>query len=233
MAVGYPDYTRIARAGNQQLYFTATSIPNNLQLFKGYVGSWPYTIIFCDMGSTTDNIRIEMLYYSDATFTTQVGFRYSIRTGANFSCISYGNISDWMILQAHTKSGASFPVVTFGVYATMGASAQYELDSTDVPLANIRFTVSANSTAEFQILHVHPGNARFIMNSAVTSWQWKLRYFDYGSNAITTIAQSPTLTTATTIAEDLPQIDAPMYIDLVNSTAAAGLFLGTLLSKSP
>lgn len=228
--VGYPDYTRLSRAGQQQLFFTTSNVTNGQKLFQGYVGSWPFTVIFALFQGSTDFIRIEMIYFSDSTFTTQCGFRFAVRTGAQFSAICYGNMSDWLLVQVHTQSTNPMPTFEFGIYATTQYTPNIGMDSMDVPLIFMRSTVAATSTVELLIAHVRPGNARYLINSAATSWQWKLRYYDWNTNTITTCAQSQTFGVPTTVEGDAPMIDAPMYIDLINNDAAARLFLGSLLT---
>lgn len=230
---GYPDYTRYARAGNQQLCgFFNTTFPNNMQVFKGYVGSWPYTCVFMDLGTTADSARFQMIYYSDATFTQIVGFRYSIRQSGQFSSVCYGNMSDWLLIQMTSQAGTAIPIQVFGAYATEGYSPVIAQDSMDVPIFNVHTTIAATTTVETGMTHVHPGPGAMIINSAATSWQWKVRYYDYNSNSIITIAQSPTLAGPGNAQFDCPLLDAPMFLDLVNNDAAGKGFIACLLMEN-
>lgn len=225
---GYPDYTRIVRAGNQNLFVAGATLANGANIYRGYVGSWPYTIIFCDMATTTDFMRIRMQYYTDNTFTTLLGFRYSIRGSANFSCLSYGNMSDYLSVFIDTKSGNPIPVQTFGIYATMGTSEQIMLDSNDVPLLFFSGTVAASTLQQVPILHVHPGLAKLKMKSAGASWQPWLYYYDWGSGAYVSLIGGPQFAAAGTYETDFPQIDAPMQVGLQNLTAAGVSMFATL-----
>lgn len=229
---GYPDYARLSQAGNRRLAFiSGGSIANNQVLFSGYVGSWPYTSIALNIGATADAIKILMQYYSDNTFTNQVGFRFIIRNGAQFSSICYGNLSEWMLIFAVTQSGNPIPIVNFGVYGTEGYAPREALDSMDVPLLRVTSSVPAGTTQQFAIQHVHPGNARLLVFSAATSWNAQMFYYDYGSNSILQLYQQTLFGAAGTYEGDYPQIDAPMYVSLRNAGAAAATMTATVLAK--
>lgn len=230
---GFPDYARLSQSGNKQLAFiNGGNLTNGQQLFRGYVGSWPYLAMFINMGATVDFAKFIVNYYSDSTFGIIVGFRFSIRWGAQFSSVVYGNMSDWATVQVFTQSTNPIPIGQFGVYATQGYTPTLAVDSLDVPLLFEHFSVPAATTSEFNIQHVHPGKARFLVNSAATSWQVKFRYYDWGTNSIQTMYQTQTFGVPTSTSEDFPQLDAPCYVDFVNNDAAAKTFIGCLLVEA-
>lgn len=219
---GYPDYTRFSRSGNQQLCgFFSTSFTSGQQLFKGYVGSWPYTAVFMDIGASADFARFEMIYFSDSTFTLQVGFRFSIRTGGNFSSICYGNMSDWLIIQVHTKSGNPIAIQVFGAYATEGYSPVSAQDSIDVPLITASQVVGAGSTVVFNIVHVHPGVARMLAVGSGATWAVGLFYYDYTAGAFTQLHFTTNFAAAGIYESDWSTLDAPMQVKLFNGSAGA------------
>lgn len=229
---GFPDYARLSQTGNRQLcFFFGVNFTNGQILFQGYVGSWPYTDVFMDLGATADSLRVEMIYYSDKTMSVVVGFRFAIRQSGQFSSVCYGNVSDWMKIQVHTQSGNPIAIQVFGAYATQGYSPGMSVDSLDVPLMFIHVTIPAATTSEFGMIHVHPGPARFLVNSAATSWQIKFRYYDYNTNSIQTMYQSQVFGVPTSDDLDFPLLDAPCFVDIVNNDAAAKLFIGCILTE--
>lgn len=225
MTVGYIDYARLSQEGGFQLYADSGSPPENTVLFKGYVGAWPYVNLFTDCNSSSDVCRIAIAYFSDSTFSTQVGWRYAVRTGGMFAATQYANLSSWVVLSYTTLSGNPFPFVELGLYATVAPAKQVGLSSTDVPIIGTNQTIAGPSTGSVTPGHIQPGDASLMLYTNATAWNANVQYYDYGTPGYLQIFHTDNVISAHGGVYDLPMLDAPHLINFANTGSTSGQFV--------
>lgn len=225
MTVGYPDYSRLSRAGSYQLYNTSTTPPVGVILFKGYVGSWPYVNLFTAASATADFARLKMIYFPDDTFTGPIAYRYAIRDQYAFGGAQYANMSDWLEFSYDSISGVNFPFTEVSLYATTGHADSKQLTSMDVPVIGGTYNLGSTSTTTDYSHHTQPGPAFFSVQTAATSWYINVSYYDYGSAAWVLIRQYNNTSNGGSAGEPLPLMDAPYKIDIHNGDAVLRAFV--------
>ena len=227
---GYPDYTRLSRSGGVLLGSATGNINSLQQLFKGYVGNFPYVAVTISVGVSADFASVNLLWYSDSTFTTLVGFRRVIRSSGQFSETQYVNLSDWLLFYVETKSGAAMPFGFVSAYGCQAPGNNVQLVSTDVPMWSTVSSVPATTTDQFVIPHVQPGAAHFTLQTVAASWFVNVNYYDWGAGAYTLFRQFNSTKYVSDISEDLPCLDSSIRIDIHNGDAAAKTFVSAWLS---
>ena len=221
MSVGYPDYQRLSLAGGYELYSaTNKTITQNVVLFQGYVGTWPYLNIDLDVNGGTDHVQVFVSYFSDATFSNNVGFRYLTRAGNSFSSTQVANLSAWAQVGYHSKSGGNVNFNNFGVYATTGPVAGNNLQSQYKPVAYLNESVGAGSTAITDPSFVIPGPAVFSVSATGTTWYAELRYYDWDTDSILLITHIDQTIYAKGGVWTVGLPDAPVEIALHNGDSA-------------
>lgn len=216
MSVGYPDYSRLSRSGGYLLYSGSGLLPYGTALFQGYVGNFPYLTIGLNCDSSADYVKVIINYFSDSTFTNNIGFRYLIRTGAQYSITQYANISEWAQVFYITKSGAQFPFLSFVVYGAQGRADPAQLDSSDVPLANWSGAIPANGNEPILIQHVRQGSALISGHILAASWEIILRWYNYSANAFQTLAGLSNSSVQAYFSQQMPLLDVPLQLTIYN-----------------
>lgn len=225
MSEGYPDYTRLSRSGGVLLCSATGNITNLQQLFRGYVGNFPYVALTASLGVTAQFASIDLIWYSDNTFTTSVGFRRVIRTSSQFSETQYVNLSDWLLVQVETSLGTPFNFVWFSVYGCQAPGTTYQLVSADVPMFTATQSIPATSTMSFVPQHVQPGNAEFFLQTVVANWFVNLLYYDWNAFGYTLYRQYNSATYGLNVNEVFPCLDTPTRIDVHNGDASNRTFV--------
>jgi hypothetical protein len=233
MSVGYPDYARLNRSGGYLLYGVgATSPPENAILFEGYVGSFPYLNVVLNVNATSDFIRVVIAYYTDETFSTQIGFRYVIRGGGSFSVTQYANLSEWCAIFYDSISGNPVPFIQFAIYGAQSVAGQTSLVSTDVPIYQSDGLVALSSSVQVNPLHVQPGSAILGIFTTAAVWFVTVAYYDYGSATYKRMYDIDSTITAKggTYPVSLP--DAPLQLTISNTDTSDRTFRMSLMSTS-
>lgn len=231
MSIGYPDYARLSQQGGVLLYSGTGIVPQNTILFQGYVGPWPYINLFADTASGSENVNIILEWYSDATFTTLVGFRYAPRNQYSISATQYANLSPWLRVFYTTASGNPISWSLISVYAATGAASPNALLSADAPLFTSDASILANTSETYQVEHVSYGDAQFIVSTALATWYVNFSYQDATSYALVFYAQINSSWAGSGGAFNLPAPDSPIQLVVHNGTAAAGTINYTWVLK--
>lgn len=223
---GYPDYTRLSREGQFQLFFGSNFTPvNNTVMFQGYVGNFPFINVFANMGASADFMTMFFAWYTDSTFTTQIAFRAAVKTGNNFTVAQYANLSDWLQIFYVSKSGGNMTFTSLSVYGTQQPSGQRQLASSDVAFFSSSGSIAASTTITTTITKVIPGPSIFNLFTGATAWNVNFLYYDFGANAyvIDYVAVGTTFANSGCHIE-IPLLDCPMQIQIQNQDAAARTF---------
>lgn len=232
MSVGYPDYARLSLEGGYTLYSATGNVTNNVQLFRGYVGNWPYINLSTSCGSTTDFTQIAMQYFSDSTFSTMVGFRNAVRFGGQFALTQYANMSDWLIFFLNTKSNNPYPFNDLSLFATVGQGTPIIMPSLDVPVFEKAKIFTASEADQDVPGHINPGTMQLNFFTAATDWNLTIRHYDYGSGGYQADWQTSQATSPAAFVMDWPQGDYPIRLDVTNNDAASRNFQYSLMTKS-
>jgi hypothetical protein len=224
-ASGYPDYTRLTRSGGIELGAATGNITNLQQIFKGYVGNFSYVALTTNVDVSADFASVDLIWYSDSTFTTSVGLRRCLRTGSQFAETQYVNLSDWLLVQVETKSGAAMPFIWISAYGCQSAGDQYALTSNDVPLLGQTSSIAAATTISVTPQHVTPGSAFFTLQTVAASWFVNVNYYNWNTGAYTLLRQYNSTTYIVNIGERLSCLDTPYRFDVHNGDAAAKSFV--------
>jgi len=220
MSEGYPDYARLSQQGGVQLFSANGVVPQNAFLFQGYVGSWPYVNLYTDIVAGTDSAQIFLNYHSDSTFTTLVTQRLAIRNNPTLAVTQYANMSPWLSFFYEAQAGTNMTWNPLSLYATTGPANQIELASLDVPIFRNTAVVPANGSLLFDITKIQPGAAKMIVTSNAATWHINVDYYDFTSNSYLFYAKIDSSWAGSGGVFDMPMIDAPMQLSLVNGTAA-------------
>lgn len=227
MTEGYPDYSRIGLAGGYQLFAVNGTAPENTILFQGYVGNWPYLNLYTNLASGSDFYQFYMVYYSDATFTTQVGFRVAVRETSDFSVTQYGNISNWMVFYYLSKSGAAFTGSNVSLVATAGYVPDFNMASNDVPIFFFSGQITASSNSNEFVQHITPGPGHLHWYTTATTWTINVQLYNYGAGAFQTIRVLSNGVELNHGTIDLSMLDCPYQFNLVNGDAANRTYIVT------
>lgn len=231
MTVGYPDYQRLTRSGGYLLYGVSNvSPPYGVVLFQGYVGNFAYLTLGLNVNSSTDYMKVVINYFTDSTFTVNVGFRYVIRGGSEFSVTQYANLSEWAQIYYFTKSGNAMPMLSFVLYGSDSPGNQAQLVSNDVPIYQSNSSIAAGATPTAITQHVQPGNGLLSVSSVVTPWYCELQYYDYGSGAFILLVHIDQTISASGGVFPVGLPDVPIQLALHNGSAAAGFIRLSLVS---
>lgn len=231
MTVGYTDYARLSQQGGFQLYAISGSPPQNTVLLREYIGAWPYVNLFTNCGASSDICRIAIAYFSDSTYTTQVGFRYAVRTGGMFAATQYANLSPWVQLSYTTISSNTFPFTALGLYAAVAPARQVGLSSTDVPIIGTNQTIAGPSNGSITPGHIQPGSASLMIYTTATAWSVNAEYYDYGTPGYLQIFHADQVTASHGGVFDVPMLDAPHLINFSNNGSTNGQFVISWQSK--
>lgn len=226
MTVGYPDYTRLARAGNFEFYSQSNVTPPlSTRFAQTYVGNFPYVTMFTNMAASVDFAEMVIEWYSDATFTQLVGFRIAVRGGGSFAATQYANLSDYLLIFYNTKSGNPMTFSQISIYGTQSPAGQNALESTDVPIFLQSGHINATTLQTFQIQHISPGPARMNFSCGAASWFVNWQAYSYGAGAYQTIYQANSSAfTGKNFNIALPALDCPMQIQINNGDATSQNF---------
>lgn len=222
---GYPDYTRLSRSGGVELASATGNLTNLQQIFNGYVGNFSHVAVTILLNASTDFTSVDLIWYSDNTFTQVVGFRRLIRTGGQFSETLSVNQSDWLRLQVETKSGAAMSFQFLSIYGCQAVGDQFMLASMDVPLIGQTTSVPAASTVNVVPAHVQPGPAFFTLQTVAASWFVNVNYYDWNAGAFTLYRQFNSAAYVNNIGETFSCLDTPQQFQIHNSDAAAKVFV--------
>lgn len=231
MSVGYPDYARLSQAGGTQLFGHQGGITNNLILFEGYVGSWPYVNLVTNGPITSNFAQINLVWFSDSTFTTSVGFRFAIRGLNTFAQTQYANLSPWLRIFYESDNGSNLNFPQFGLFATTAPAGQIELASLDVPIIHGQDTIPAGSGEVVTPGHIQPGAATFQFATASPSYSITFNYFDWTAQAFVPLGQILSNFAPFGGFFDVPMLDAPMNIAIHNGDTASRVFTYSWMSK--
>lgn len=233
MTVGYPDYARLSRDGGYIFYGANPAIPQNATLFQGYCGNWPYIDLYTGINvSEPSHYQFYMEYYSDATFTKQIGYRIAIREPGSVTATQYGNLSEWLWFFYFSKDGSSLSASSIGLYGTTGQQEDFKLSSQDTPLMFNNSHIAAGTLATFTTQHIVPGNAQLTFLTGAASWYVQPQYYDYGSDSWQTIGQlNNSQYPNKQFVVDLPMIDAPMRLQVNNGDGVSQNFIFSWLPK--
>lgn len=224
-APGYPDYTRLNRTGGVVLFSTTGNVNHAQQLFRGYVGNFSNVALTTLLNASTDFCSVDLIWYSDNTFTQVVGFRRAIRTGSQFAEMSYVNLSDWLLLQVETKTTNPMPFQFLSIYGCQAEGTSFSLASNDVPLIGQTTPVPATTTTSIFPAHIQPGAAFFTAQTVAASWFINILYYDWGGGAYTLFRQYNSSTYVLNIGEPLSCLDTPTRVDVHNGDAAQKTFV--------
>lgn len=219
---GYPDYTRLSRSGGYLLYGIAGAPPRFTNLFRGYVGAFPYLTLVTSTDVSADFARIQMNWSPDSSFGSVVGFRYVIRGGSNLAITQYANVTDWLDIFYDTKSGNQFPFTEFSLYGSQAPATQSQLASLDVAIVSTNQPVAANGIATLNPLHIQPGNAQILVSPGNTTWFVNIFNYDYTSGAYILDGQLHSSWAGAGGSFSVPMLDAPYKIDLHAGANASG-----------
>jgi hypothetical protein len=231
MSEGYPDYARLSLSGGYLLYGDNGNIPNNDILFQGYVGSWPYINLMTAANGSTENMKLVLQFCTDATFAKIVGFIYIIRSWYTVSNSQYSCLSPWLQFFYGSDSGHAVNWSELGLYATVAPARQVGLASMDVPIASGNPVVNADTTTTITPSHIQPGDAVINISTALANWQVQFWYWSYDNAAWKFVGLVNSSMNAGGGSYDMPMIDAPYEIRLINNTAANGNINYAWLSK--
>lgn len=218
---GYPDYARLSAQGGFQLFAVSGTVNSGAILFQGYVGSWPYVNVHTNVNVSADACQVTLVYYSDNTFTTQVGFRVATRIGSSFASTQYSNLSPWLKFYVVSVSGNPMPFLALGLYGTTGYADQKQLASLDVPLLSDNPTIPATSTQSYLLQHVEPGDGVMTYSGPAASWFINVWYWDIGTAGYKLYAQFLSSWNGAGGNWRLPIIDAPPRVDVHNGDGVA------------
>lgn len=221
---GYPDYERLSLssgillAGGQQAFTGPTN------LFQGYVGNIPYIDFFWDAVAGPGHVNVQVTYWQDDTFTTQVAFTASVRTTNSIGYRQLSVLSPWLTIIVFPDTATDHTLCTYAFYGSTQSASSAKLGSLDSAFFEVSAAVAASTSAPFQIVKIYPGAAVLSWTILATAWQIQLQRWDYGAAAWKTFlflgnTGAPASGTATVA---LP--DAPIQAVLVNGDAAAKTF---------
>lgn len=217
LSSGFPDYQRVKMASGSQLYVASGSIPVNTELFRTYVGAYPYVNVYADLDASADTARIRLIYTDDSLGTNDVGFRYAIRQGGNFSSVQYASLGPWLYLDYLTLSGNPMSFAGLAVYGSTGPATQPQLASTDVPILEFNQNVASNAVYSQSPVHIQPGPATMMLYTTALSFTAVLYYWDYVSAAWVQVWHADNTSGISGVPFSMPMIDAP-YKMSVNNT---------------
>lgn len=226
MSEGYPDWTRLARTGQYQLYNQANVAPPVVTpFFSGYVGLFPFINSAQLMAASADFAQIRYSWFSDSTFASQVGFKVANRGGNNLAYAQYANLSDWLQVTYTTKSGNPMTFMELSLYGTQQASDQRQLASHDTAMYSLAGNVAASTTLTQNLTKIIPGNSLVNIFAGATSWFVNFNYYDFGTNAFQNYyAATHNSFTDSSCHIQLTALDTPMQIQVANQDAAARQF---------
>jgi len=231
MSVGYPDYTRLDRAGGYLLYGEVNvTPPYDTVLFQGYVGLWPYLNLAVNMASSTDYVRLEINWYSDDTYTNLVGFRRIVRGGAQFSVTQYANLSEWAQLFYVTQSGDPIEFAFLGLYAATDTADQIQLVSTDVPILQFDGVIDAGDSETIVPQHVQPGPTILTIWAEADEYYVTLAYYDWGTPGYLRLTDIDNTVASTGGVFTISMLDTPYQIIIHNNDASNETFRVSLVS---
>lgn len=230
MTVGYPDNVRLSRGGQFPLFNGANIAPATVvPFFSGYVGLFPFINSTQNMGASTDFAQITYTWYQDNTFANVVGFRAANRGGNNLAYAQYANLSDWMQVFYHTKSGNPMTFVEISLYGTQQPSEPRQLASQDTGIWEVNTTVAASTTNTYPLTKIIPGVGTLTLFSGAVAWNVNVQYYDYGLNAFQTLYSLDQNAFADAAAHiQIPVLDTPMQMQFHNQDAAARPFQAIL-----
>jgi hypothetical protein len=181
---GYLDYARVNLAAGFLLAGNTIKINTTKNVFQGYVGAWSYVNAFWNAGGGSDNYTIQFEYFSDSTFTSQIGIQVGVR---NSNCIAwrqYGVLSPWLVIGIIPKLGTDTVTITYAFFGSNSSSTSAKLSSMETDLMNFNGSIAATSSASIGFTHVIPGAAIMSFHSNVnTTWTLELQRWDFGSSA--------------------------------------------------
>lgn len=221
MTEGYPDYARLAQQGGSLLYANTGSIPENTVLFQGYVGPWPYINMFTDPHIGAENVTIVIQWFTDFTFTTQVGFRYAVRSQFSIAGTQYANLSPWLRIYYTTASGNPIAWDLFGVYGATGVADANELLSSDAPVLSGNPVIAANTTSSFFPEHQSYGPGKFNLTTTLATWHVNVFYLAANTYVYTFYWRMDNISNPGGGTIELPSLDTQFRFDIANGTAAA------------
>ena len=186
MPTGYNDYQRISYAGGYLLGYNAAPITGaGTVIFQGNVSAWPYINVFWNCVSGTDFYQVQVIYFTDNTFTTQVAQNTFNRSGNMVAWRQLVTLSPWALIQIIPKVGTSNASVEFAAYGTTQTSSPGKLAARGGPAySRYRMSMGAASTFSEQFITTCPGLNYVTLDwEASNNWDMHFDYYDFGSGA--------------------------------------------------
>lgn len=231
MSEGYPDYARLSQQGGSELFAGVGVLPENTRLFAGYVGPWPYVNVFTLGSGAGGNVTVILQWFTDETFTQQIGFRYATRGQSSLAATQYANLSPWLIVFYTSQSGLAVNWTLFGVYGATGPATPNQLLSSDAPIGSGTVSVAANSHTNVVPQHVGTGLASLNVFTALATWHIDMLYLAASGYTLTAAGHFDSSISPHGGVFDMPMLDTEYEIAFGNDTAAAGTFLYCLAFK--
>lgn len=231
MPAGYPDYTRLSRGGNVLLAGQGGNLVADSVLFAGYVGNFPYTTLYVNVGVVSNFADFSLIYYTDSTYTQAVGEHDSIRGSGTISACQYANLSEWMRVFIFTNNGSPYDVLWFALYGTSGYASGVLLDAANVPLIVENVTIPASTTNFYYLTRIRPGPASLFFFPAGNGYVLSVQYYDYSTGLWITTHLFDNVTFPPGFNMDIPMLDAPMRLSVDNTMTSAQQFTFSWLGK--
>lgn len=221
---GYIDYTRTSLATGFLLAGTSEPIEAGTVVFEGYVGAWPFINAFWNAVGGTDHYSIQLLYYSDNTFSVQVAQQISIRTGNIIGYRQYAVLSPWLQIVIMPATGGSATSIEFAFFGTTQKALATQLGSLDTQFYEQTTSIAAGGTLTTQILKIFPGRAIVTWFTGATAWTMIVQRYDMGSAAFQPFWEIGSGGVANDGQLELAMPDAPLQVVLHNSSSGTSGF---------
>lgn len=219
---GYPDYERVSfAAGNlfagAQQAFTATT-----EIFRGFVGSWPYINFFWDAVGGAAHQTIQVLYYADPGFTQLVAQQISVRNSNIVAYRQYAVLSPWIRIVVIPDIGTDNTQCLYAFYGTTQKCTSAKLGSLDNIFCELNSSVGAGATVSDTLVKIFPGAATLSVFSGVATSEFVINRWDQGSSSFVPIFDILGLTSNFNQTTSVSLPDTPIQVQMINHTAGAG-----------
>lgn len=176
---GFPDYARLTTQGGYELANVTGNVASGGTVFSGFVGIWAYLDILTTGFASPNFARYTITYYTDNSYTTQVGVIGFTRHHSQSSQCQYAVLGPWCKITVTTNDGTALTSTIINIYGTQGTAGRIRLGGSDGQLFSMSQSFPAGLNGPYLLGTCAPGPAYLAIHSLATSYFVELESYSF------------------------------------------------------
>lgn len=228
-SAGYPDYQRLSTFGGVELKNASGTFNDGSTIFSGFVGTWAYLDIYTTGFSGPSFAQFTIAYYTDSTFTTQVGTYSFIRAHFQTSQSQYAVLAPWCKITINTDTGAAATGMVFNIYGSQGSAGRIRMGGSAGQLLSLSQSFAAGAFPAQVLGACAPGPGLLHVFTQKSLWFVELASYSWSAKAYNVFFQVDDNIAPRGGTWPIAIPDAPLQVLINNSaTSAQGMTISVV-----